>query len=67
MNMLTKEKAKILHSNRKAKNEKTTHTPPVYPVVDIPVPDLDLNTMSGNHSPWYFRLLVYIVAKVLPE
>ncbi len=67
MNMLTKEKAEILHRNRHAKNEKTTHTPPVYPVVDIPVPDLDLDTLSGKHSPWYLRLLVYVVAKVLSE
>lgn len=67
MNMLTKEKGEIPHRNRKVKNEKTTYATPVYPVVDIPVPDLDLNTLIGKHSSWHLRLLVYVVAKVLPE
>ena len=45
----------------KTKNERKEFTPPVYPVVDIPVPELDWNKLSGKNSPWYIRLLVSII------
>ena len=55
-----KRKARIYHEN-------TRYTPPIYPLVNIPVPDVDLEKLSRKISSWYVRLLVYIVAKVLQE
>jgi hypothetical protein len=64
--MITMEKAVTKHEKRKNQKEETTYTSPVYPAVDTPVPDVDLNTLSGKNIPWYIRLLVYVIAKVLP-
>ena len=64
--MIMMEKAATKHEKRKNQERKTTYTAPVYPAVDIPIPDVDLNTLSGKNSSWYMRLLVYVIAKVLP-
>ena len=65
--MIMMEKAATKHEKRKNQERKTTYTAPVYPAVDTPVPDVALNTRSGKNSPWYIRLLVYVISKILPD
>jgi len=60
------EKEKIDNKNRKGQKKRTKYTPPVYPVVDIPIPDLDWKKLSGKNIPCCMRLLVYLITKVLP-
>ena len=64
--MITMEKSSTRYEKRKIQRKETKHPSPVYPAVDIPIPDVDLNTLSGKNSSWYMRLLVYVIAKVLP-
>jgi len=35
------------------------YTPPVYPVVDVPIPDLDRIESEIREYPWYIRLAGY--------
>ena len=41
--------------------EKTKYIPPVYPVVDIPVPELDLKKTGRKKSPWYMSFFHHII------
>ena len=61
MNMITRERKRTNNIHRKVQKNRTKYTPPFYPVVDIPVPDLDWNKLRRKNSPWYLRLLVSII------
>jgi len=67
MDKLTIDKASTIHKNRKIQIEKQRYVPPVYPVVDIPVPELGLNKIRGKKNPWYLCLLPYFISKVITK
>jgi hypothetical protein len=56
---------KINNTNTQGQKKKTNSTLPVYPVVDIPVPDLDWKKLSGKNLPCCMRLFGYVITKVL--
>lgn len=60
------ERKKENNINRKGHKKKINYTPPVYPAVYIPVPDLDWKKLGGKNIPCCMKLLVYIITKVLP-
>jgi hypothetical protein len=63
--MLITEITESRDSNRKDKREIVKYTPPVYPEVDMPVPELDWSKLRGKEHPWYMRLAAGIISSIV--
>ena len=51
--------------NRKDQKRSKKYAPPVYPEVDIPIPDLDWSKLRGKEYPWYIRLAACIISSIV--
>jgi len=63
MTDISTDKADVTDESKALGKERKKYFPPVYPVVHIPVPELNPDRIVGPDSPWYMRLMAYFIFK----